>query len=137
MHERLITMYTGTNITTKIVATSPNAVIGSYWNPSQNGTTRPTISWSQTATLGERNRGWRLASALGSSRTRPMENHVRVAAFEPALEFAMVEFTIAKNTRIHAPPQTARPSPSHPVPVAKLTIFSGPVNTVAAYVVRT
>ena len=130
-------MYTGTNITTKIVATSPNAVIGSYWNPSQNGTTRPTISWSHTATRGERNRGCNVASALGRSRTRPIANQVRVAAFEPALEFAIVEFTMATKTRIHAPPHTARPSPSQPVPVANFTIFSGPVKTVAAYVVRT
>src|SRR5919197_3100714 len=121
MQEMLISMYTGTKRTTNRVATRKKAVTGSNWNPSQKGTMRPTTSWSHTATCGERNRGCTLASALGSRRTRPIENHVRVAALDPAFEFARVEFTIAMNTNTQADPHAARPRFSHPVPALKLS----------------
>ncbi len=61
-----------------------------------------------------------------------MAKKVRVAAFDPALELAMVEFTMARNTNTHALPHTARPRPSHPVPAPNLIILFGPKNTVAA-----
>src|SRR2546421_11812952 len=89
------------------VATMPNAVIGSYWNPSHSVATTATTSWSHTATWGDRYRGWTAARARGSNPWRPMANQVRVAAFDPALEFAIVEFTIAANTSTHALPHTA------------------------------
>ena len=66
-----------------------------------------------------------------------MANHVRVAAFDPAFEFAIVEFTIAMNTNTHAPPHAARPRFSQPVPAWKCSMWVGPLNTVAAYVVST
>src|SRR5438132_4806169 len=120
------------NSTTMIVATNPNAVIGSYWKPSHRATPTPTTSCAHTARWGECHLGWTVPRTRGRIRTRPIANHVRVAAFDPAFELAIVEFTMARNTNTHAPPHTARPKPSQPVPALKLTIFAGPLNTVAA-----
>src|SRR5438105_5874200 len=122
---------------TMTVATIPKAVIGSYWNPNQNAASNPMRSCSHTAMCGERYLGWTLVRTAGSSRTRPMANHVRVAAFEPALELAIVEFTMAKNTKTQAPPHTVRAMAGQLSPARNLVIRFGPKNTVAAYVVST
>src|SRR5438874_7303982 len=100
------TMYMGTKNTVRVVASSANAVIGSYWNPSHSATPSPTTNWTTVATEGDRCRGWTLASRVGRSRIRPNEYHVRVAAFDPAFALAIVEFTIARNT-------TRKPKPPH------------------------
>src|SRR6476659_7677022 len=130
-------MYIGTKNTVSVVASSANAVIGSYWNPSHSETPIPTQSCATVATDGERWVGCTRASDDGSRRMRPSAYHVRVAAFDPALAVAMVEFTMARNTsRNPTPPHAARPRFSHPVPnVISFEALFGPTNTVAAYVV--
>src|SRR5712691_5081216 len=125
------------NSTVMMVATRKNAVSGSYCSPSQIDTPTPTTSCAHTATRGDFHCGCRSVKLLGSNRTRPMANQVRVAAFDPAFALAIVELTMARNTNTHAPPHIARPRPSQPTPGWKLIIFVGPVNTVAAYVVST
>ena len=71
---------------------------------------------------------------------RPIANHVRVAALEPAFEFAMAEFAIARNTSTQPAPHAARASASHGFPSpdsGNSANRPGPKNTTAAYVVRT
>src|SRR5579871_1682276 len=52
------------------------------------------------------------ASTFGKAWIRPMANEVRLDTFTPALEFASVEFTMARKTRIQNRPYSewARPS---------------------------
>src|SRR5436309_726278 len=93
-----------------------------------------------TATWGDFHRGWTAASLDGSSRIRPIAYQVRVVALAPAFELAMAELMMARNTRTHPAPHTARARASHGFPppeAANDPMRSGPKNTVAAYVVNT
>src|SRR6266508_5638051 len=101
-----------TTTATAMVAIRPNAVSGPNWNPSHSGSTIPRTNCAITATYGEWYRGWTLAKALGSRRMRPIAYQVRVVAFAPAFEFAMAEFTMARNTNTHPAPHAARARPS-------------------------
>src|SRR6186997_1491587 len=133
------TMYIGTKNTVSVVASSANAVIGSYWKPSHSETPIPTTNWQTVATDGDRYRGCTVASDRGSRRIRPNEYHVLVAAFDPALALAIVELMIARNTsRNPMPPHAERPRFSHPSPnVISVEALFGPTNTTAAYVQST
>src|SRR5438093_11214915 len=111
-----------------------------YCPPSQSDTPTPITSCTHTATRGDLHRGWTWASALGSSRMRPIEKSVRVAAFDPAFEFAIAEFAIARNTSTQPAPHAIRARPSHGLPPWKAgnaAKRAGPKNAVAAYVART
>src|SRR6266545_5479033 len=111
-----------------------------YCAPSQSETPIPITSCVHTAMCGDREEGWVRARTDGSSRIRPMENSVRVAALEPAFELAMAELAMARKTSTHPAPHAARARPSHGFPppeVANPPKRAGPKKTVAAYVVKT
>src|SRR5215510_10505970 len=100
-----------------IVPRIANAVNGLlYWAPSHSATPTPITNCTNTATCGERYLGCVRPSIAGSRWIRPIANQVRVEAFEPAFEFAMAEFAIARNTSTQPAPQTARASASHGFP---------------------
>jgi len=63
---------------------------------------------------------------------------MRVETFEPALELAIVEFTIAKNTRTQKIPYEACASPCHEAGPAPPNVenLSGPKAMSTAYVVK-
>src|SRR6266508_6883669 len=95
-----------------IVAMSWNASSGVNWLPSHSATIRAKTNCTVTATYGERLVGCVRAKAAGSRRMRPMAYQVRVVALAPALELAMAEFAIARDTSTQPPPHTARARPS-------------------------
>src|SRR5712691_204012 len=65
------------------------------------------------AFTGDWNLGFSLASTDGNALIRPIANEVRLDTFTPAFEFASVELTIARNTRIQNRPYSERARPSH------------------------
>src|ERR1700693_2007555 len=56
------------------------------------------------------------ANKFGKALIRPIANAVLVDTFTPALEFASVELTIARKTRIQNRPYSERARPSHELP---------------------
>ena len=65
------------------------------------------------AVTGERCRGCTRASACGKAPIRPMAKPVLLATFTPALAFAIVELTMARNTKNQNSPYSERARPSH------------------------
>src|ERR1700694_6038791 len=128
MHARSQRMYTPTMISTMIVATKTKAVTGSYLKPRISGTARPITHCTSTATYGDLKRGWTAPRKRGSTRMRAKAYAMRVETFEPALELAIVELTIAKNTNTKKMPYEAFASPSHEAAPAAPNVenLSGP-----------
>src|SRR5262245_9163341 len=124
-----------------IVPRSANAVNGLlYWAPSHSATPTPITNCTKTATCGDRYLGWVRPSIAGSRWILPIANQVLVAALEPALEFAIAEFAIARNTSTQPAPHAARASASQGFPspeAGKSKKRLGPKYTTAAYVVST
>src|SRR5258708_7565264 len=99
MQARFARMYTVITTMTMPVATSRNAVIGSQVKPSARVAPIAIANCAATATTGDRWRGCSRANWRGKTPTRAIAYAVRVETVRPALAFAIVELTIAKNTR--------------------------------------
>ncbi len=138
MHATSQTMYTATTTSTMMVATNTNAVTGSYLKPRTSGTASPITNCTNTARYGDRCVGWSLLRKRGSRRIRANAKAMRVETLDPALELAMDELMIAKNTSTQKMPYEACASPCHeeaPAP-PKAANLSGPKATSTAYVVK-
>src|SRR4029453_15269060 len=124
-----------------IVPRIANATNGLFYcPPSHSATVTPITNCANTATWGDRYLGWVRPSIAGSRWTRPIANHARGRALEPAFEFGMAGFAAARNPSTQPAPPAARASASHGFPSpdsGNSANRPGPKNTTAAYVVRT
>src|SRR5437773_8497726 len=75
--------------------------------------------------------GATLPNAFGRTPDRPIAYHVRVPPLKQAIETAIAEFSRAKRSKTHAPPQTrcASVATGHAVAVGILSTLSTPMPT--------
>jgi len=74
------------------------------------------MNCTTTATSGDRQRGLTCWKGRGSSRMRPIEYQVRVAALAEALALAVAELAMARKTSTQPAPQTLRARASQGLP---------------------
>src|ERR1700722_8538894 len=125
---------------TRPVPTMAKATVGPYPRPSPSVT--PMVMTNATSTLqtGDRCLALTMARKCGNAPIRPIAYEVRDDTLTPALALAMVELTMARNTKNQNSPYSERARPSHdalPVSVEKAAKPFGPYATSTAYVVNT
>src|SRR3954454_7819465 len=127
-------MYTTTTTITARFAISATPISGPHFQPSRSESTTAKIDSQTIATCGVLNVGWVRPSGRGARRFRARGEKTRVAAFTAAFEFAVIEFTIARKTRIQPVLQKTLPRFRHgSAPVACATKLSKPAPKTHAY----
>src|SRR5580700_6274011 len=114
---------------TRPVPTIANATVGSYLRPSPSVTATVMTKATRTLLTGDRCLGLTMARARGNAPIRPIAYAVRVETFTPALALAMVELTMARNTKNQNSPYRERARPTQdalPVWLAKAAKPLGP-----------
>ena len=81
------------------MATIAKATVGSYPRPSPSVTATVMTKATRTLLTGDRCRGLTIARKRGNAPIRPIAYAVRLDTFTPALALAMVELTMARNTK--------------------------------------
>src|ERR1700735_4175609 len=106
---------------TRPVPTMAKATVGSYFRPSPSVTATVMTNATRTLSIGDRCFGLTMARKCGNAPIRPIAYEVRDDTLTPALALAMVELTMARNTKNQNSPYSERARPSHdalPVSVA-------------------
>src|SRR5262245_48135390 len=108
-----------------------NATSGLYASPRPSDATSVTAVTARIDTYGARWRNAMRANWYGKTPIRPIAKAVRVETFTPALALAIVEFTMARNTRTQNSPYRSRATPSQDEApeLVKFANLSGPKAT--------
>src|SRR5579862_5982330 len=118
-----------TSTITRPVATIENATVGPYPRPRPSVTATVMTKATRTLLTGDRCRWLTAARKRGKAPIRPMAYAVLVDTFTPALALAIVEFTMARNTKNQNSPYSERARPSQdalPVSLANAANPFGP-----------
>src|SRR5580693_4974645 len=97
---------------TRPVPTIANATVGVYLRPSASVTAMVMTKATRTLLTGDLCRGLMVARNRGNAPIRPIAYAVLLETFTPALALAMVELTIARNTKNQNRPYSDLASPS-------------------------
>ena len=81
------------------MATIAKATVGPYPRPSPSVTATVMTKATRTLLTGDRCLGLTIARKRGNAPIRPIAYAVRLDTFTPALALAMVELTMARNTK--------------------------------------
>src|SRR5579863_10570170 len=106
-----------------------NASVGLYFRPRPSVTATVMMKATRTLLTGDRCRRLTAARKRGKAPIRPIAYAVLVETFTPALALAMVELTMARNTKNQNSPYSDRARPTQdalPVSLAKAVKPLGP-----------
>src|SRR5580658_7719751 len=118
-----------TSTMTRHVPTMAKATVGLYFRPSPSVTATVMTKATSTLLTGDRCLWLTVARKCGNAPIRPIAYAVLVETFTPALALAMVELTMARNTKNQNSPYSDRARPTQdawPVSLAKAVKPFGP-----------